>query len=134
MKRILIICFLCSSLAGFSQIDRVKKQAQVSRDSLERIANADPAKKKAMDSLSLVLQTDLKIKKEKADLVLAIIEESIGEMNVNAKNRGITNEEKTTRFKQIAMERDKKIAAQLTEKQVEQLQAIMLKNRQRNGK
>jgi hypothetical protein len=150
MKSLFLLCFLCFSAAAFSQMNKAAVK-RPSGDSLSRVAHAamdkqyvkDSAernrvmaelRKRRTDSLSQVLQSDMKLTRQKADAVLNIINESVKAMDDNARNRDVKGEEKINRFKAIAKDRDEKIAALLSTSEVEQLKDIIVRTRQKDGR
>lgn len=87
--------------------------------------------KRAKDSAMVVLQNQLGINKQKADELLIIIDASVENMNNVAKDYSKNKNEKLAQFRQLAAERDRKIAALLSAAQIQQLQTIMQANKQR---
>jgi hypothetical protein len=144
MKLILLFGCLALSTLGYAQIAAVKnarmdslskaareeRDRQFAKDSSKRNVQIEHARRLRTDSLIAVMQSTLNITKEKATTVMQIVNQSVTAMDVNAKDRAIAGEEKISRFKAIAKDRDDKIAALLSEEQIKTLREIMLHSRQ----
>lgn len=144
MKWILLLSCISFSSMSFSQqagglnvhgdsVVRARVETRlhpIAKDSSKQFMQMEPGRQRKSDSLAVVLHSALNISKEKATSVMQIISQSIRDMDANAKASDITGEEKVKRFKHLAKERDDKIAALLTEEQINALKAIVGKNRQ----
>jgi hypothetical protein len=138
MKKILLICFIGCSLTALSQPDTARKiqqhprPSQQQKDSLYRALQVAEKKKLAKDSMAIQIEAELKIPRQKATDILNIIEQTATQMTAQARDRSLSSDEKTARLKGLAAKRDQQIGALLTEKQVQQLQEIMKKNREKH--
>ena len=117
-------------LDSLSKAAREDRDRQLAKDADKRAAQIEHARQLKSDSLVVVLQSALNITKEKAAAVMQVVNQSVTAMDANAKDRAIAGEEKISRFKTIAKDRDDKIAALLSEEQIKTLREIMLRSRQ----
>jgi|GEM_PF-1571792 len=123
MRLLFMISVLFFYQTTFSQANQESYRQQ--RDSMIAAASSPEKKEKARIELSSLLQTKLDIPKRTADSLLIICEHSVADMQMNARNKSISNDEKTKRFKAIANERDKRLADLLPQDKLDRAMHIV---------